>query len=347
MREFPESGAVLDESHRRPVRVLAGDAGGTHTRLALFENGSSAASVLEVYPSQEFQSLFGILSAFRERHPGEVRAACFGVAGPVREHHARISNLTWEVDGPRLADALGLDRVDVVNDVEAAAHGLSVLAPSDFAVLNEGDPEGGGNQALIASGTGLGEAGLIWEGTRYRPFASEGGHADYAPRTEIEAELLLHLGREYARVSFERVVSGPGLFDIYRFLKRTGRAPEPHWLEEEIREAPDPSPVISRHALSKNSELCVRALEIFVANYGAEAGNLALKLLATAGLFVGGGIAPKILPVLREGGFMSAFLDKGRMRPLLEKIPVRVVTRKETSLLGAALLARERAEAPP
>lgn len=323
--------------------ILAGDIGGTHTRLGLFDDDEPAEiDSLEVYASQEFESLRDIVRIFIEQHPGDVERACFGVAGPVRHHRAKISNLPWEVDGLALARILDIDDVIVANDLEVTAHGIGLLAPSDFVVLNDGDPDASGNRALIAAGTGLGEAGLYWDGARHRPFPSEGGHTDFAPRNEIEAELLFHLMKEYRRVSYERVVSGPGLHNVYTFLKRTERGSEPPWLADEIADASDdPAPIISRHALSGKSELCVRALELWVAIYGAEAGNLALKLMATGGVFVGGGIAPKILPKLEEGIFMNAFLDKSRMRALLERVPVRVVTRDHTALLGAAQMARE------
>lgn len=327
--------------------ILAGDIGGTHTRLGLFEDDSKStnAVALEIYSSQEFESLRDIVKVFNERHSTDVQRACFGVAGPVRNGRAKISNLPWEVDGLALARVLGVDDVIVANDLEVQAHGIGLLKSSDFVVLNDGDPDSIGNQALIAAGTGLGEAGLYWDGGRHRPFPSEGGHVDFAPRSELEAELLFHLMNEYRRVSYERVVSGPGLTNIYRFLKQTDRGDEPSWLADEIEAAGnDPAPVISRHALSGKSELCVRALELFLALYGAEAGNLALKLMATGGVFVGGGIAPKILPKLEEGIFMTAFLDKSRMRSLLERVPVRVVTHDKTALMGAAQLVRERSQ---
>jgi glucokinase len=329
--------------------ILAGDIGGTHTRLALFDAGSDArdAETIEVYASQKFDNLRDIVRIFVEENPVEVDAACFGVAGPVHQQRAKISNLPWEVDGRALAELLGLRGADVIiaNDLEATAHGIGALESSDFVTVNEGEPDAEGNQALIAAGTGLGEAGLYWDGTRHHPFPSEGGHTDFAPRNELEAELLFRLAKNYGRVSYERVVSGPGLVNIYRFLKDSGRHEEPPWLAEAIQAAgDDPAPVISRHALAEDSELCARSLELFVSIYGAEAGNLALKLMATGGVFVGGGIAPKILSKLDNGGFMEAFVAKSRLRSVLERVPVRVITRKNTALLGAARRARRRGE---
>jgi glucokinase len=317
--------------------ILAGDIGGTNTRLAWceIEGERIATRRIEVYPSRRYDSLHDIVQSFVDAHPEKVENACFGVAGPVRGGKARISNLPWEVDSEKLAELLELDDVILANDLEATAYGIASLEPDDFAILNEGTPDPSGNEALIAAGTGLGEAGLHWEGDYHRPFATEGGHADFAPRTELESELLFFLKREYGRVSYERVLSGPGLFNIYRFLRDSGRADEPPWLGRAIHEV-DPSPVIATHGLAGETEICVRALDLFVSIYGAEAGNLALKLLATAGLYVGGGIAPKILPKLLQGRFFEAFVAKGRMAEMLSKVPLRVIKNDHCALLGAA-----------
>lgn len=321
--------------------ILSGDIGGTNTRLAWCRVSSSRVELASVatYESRERGSLGEIVEAFVDAEPGDLEAACFGVAGPVRDGVAKISNLTWEVHEKELRSRLGVDDVVVANDLEVTAYGIASLGPSDFAVLNEGESDPDGNEALIAAGTGLGEAGLHWEGDWHRPFPSEGGHVDFAPTNETELDLLTYLWNELDRVSYERVVSGPGLYSIYRFLESSGRGEEPPWLAEEIAAAEDPSPVISQHGLSGRSALCARALDLFVSVYGAEAGNLALKLLATAGVFVGGGIAPKILPKLQEGRFMERFVAKGRMKPLLEGVPVRVILNEQCGLFGAARLA--------
>jgi glucokinase len=242
------------------------------------------------------------------------------------------------VDADQLATLLGFDAVTLVNDLEANALGLGALETKDFAVLNEGVPDADGNTAIISAGTGLGEAGLHFEGTMRRPFASEGGHADFAPRNELEIELLRYLLPQFRHVSYERVLSGPGLLNIYRFLRDTGRAEEPVWLADEMNDG-DPSAAITRAALQGKSELCMRALDLFVSIYGAEAGNLALKVKATGGVFLGGGIAPRIIEQLKSPAFMEAFTAKGRMRPLLEAVPVRVILNDMTALLGAALCA--------
>ena len=319
--------------------ILAGDIGGTHTRLAYFdvETDGLVIAKLEVYSSRRYPSLAAIVEAFMGAESHSIERAAFGVAGPVSDGRAKVSNLDWEVDSRRLASILGIGRVLLANDLEVNAYGIASLAWEDFTTLNEGDARADGNEALIAAGTGLGEAGLHWEGACHRPFASEGGHADFAPRNETEAELLLFLKGELGHVSYERVLSGPGLFNIYRFLRDTKRGDEPRWLAHELSDL-DPPAVVSRCALRGESDLCVRALQMFVSIYGAETGNLALKLLATGGVFVGGGIAPKILPALTEGGFMEAFVDKGRMKALLERVPVRVIRNDKCALFGAARL---------
>jgi glucokinase len=230
--------------------------------------------------------------------------------------------------------------VGLINDLEANAWGIATLSSDDIAVLNPGESDGAGNLALISAGTGLGQAGLHWDGTRYRPFASEGGHVDFAPRNRLEMDLLEFLLRQFPRVSYERVVSGPGLQNIYRFLRETGRGDEPPWLAARLREQ-DPNAVVAQAALSGESALCVQALDLFVALYGAAAGNLALTLLATGGVYLGGGIAPKILPKLKDPIFLNAFFTKGRLRPLLETVPVRVILNDQTALFGAARYALE------
>lgn len=320
--------------------ILAGDIGGTYTRLALFnfEGEQPELVVMDVFPSQKYESLYAIVQKFVDLYTPQIEYACFGVAGPVKHGRSETSNLTWVVDAHQLSSQLGLERVGLINDLEASAYGIPVLESKDFFVLNEGIPDPSGNAALISAGTGLGEAGLHWEGDHYQPLPSEGGHADFASRNELEIELFLYLLKQYRHVSFERVLSGPGLYNIYRFLRETGRGDEPAWLTEQIRHE-DPSSVITRLALDRSCDLCVRALDIFVSIYGAEAGNLALKFKATRGVFVGGGIAPKIIQKLKDLTFMKAFVGKGRMKSLLEDIPVRVILNDKLGLLGAARFA--------
>lgn len=320
--------------------ILAGDIGGTNTRLAGFEGGEGplTPSVMEVYPSRKYASLDEIVKLFLATHDLKAERACFGVAGPVRQGRSQTSNLPWMVDGKRLASDLNLGEVRLLNDLEANAYGLFTLESQDMIVLNEGVPDPKGNAALISAGTGLGEAGLYREGDNLRPAASEGGHSDFAPRDDLEMALLRYLLGRYDRVSYERVLSGPGLYNIYQFLRDTDREEEPAWLAEKIRQG-DPPKVISKTALEGGAEICNEALEIFVSIYGAEAGNLALKLMATGGVYMGGGIAPKIVDKLRGAPFLGAFVAKGRLRSLLDHIPVRVVMNDLTALRGAARLA--------
>jgi len=320
--------------------ILAGDIGGTNTRLALFDGSATkpAVAVIEVFPSRGHSGPEEILREFRAHHGDPIEAASFGIAGPVRNGRTHTPNLPWVVDSASMAEVLGLMKVDLLNDLEANAHGIAVLGPQDLAVLHPGSPEACGNRALISAGTGLGEAGLLADGNDYRPYPSEGGHCDFAPRDETEIDLLRHLMARFGHVSFERVLSGPGLYNIYQFFRDTGRAEEPSWLADELRER-DPSTVISQHGLKGDCDLCVISLDLFVSFYGAEAGNLALKAMATGGLFIGGGIAPKILPKLREPVFLKAFTDKGRVSAVLEAIPVSVILNDKTALLGAARVA--------
>ncbi|MDZ4339403.1 MAG: glucokinase [candidate division NC10 bacterium] len=320
--------------------ILAGDIGGTKTIVALFEDAGGGLRVLreETFPSRSHEGLGQILEAFRAREPlPPLRGACFGVAGPVFDGRCEATNLPWVIDAKALRGTLGLERVAVINDLVATAYGILDLKPDDVVVLNEGRPHPEGNKALIAAGTGLGEAILFWDGTRtrYRPVASEGGHADFAPRNVLEIELLRYLLKKHHRVSYERVLSGPGILNIYSFLKEAGHGEEAVWLRERFH-GQDPSVVITDAAMRGESDLCVKTLSLFVSLYGAEAGNLALKALATGGVYVGGGIAPKILDRLMDGTFMTAFTDKGRLSPLVSDMTVRVVLNPQTALRGAA-----------
>jgi len=324
--------------------ILAADIGGTNTRLALYE-GSAAklvAVATEVYSSPAHKGPEEILHKFLAKSGhGQVplEGAGLGIAGPVVNGRSETPNLPWVVESASIADTLGIEAVVLMNDLEANAHGIALLGEEDFATLSAGSstaaaPQPSGNRVLISAGTGLGEAGMIEEDGDYRPFASEGGHADFAPRNETEIELLRYLLQRFDHVSYERVLSGPGLHNIYQFFRDTGRAEEPPWLKELIGQQ-DPSAAIAGEALKGSVELCVLALDQFVSLYGAEAGNLALKGMATGGVYVGGGIAPKILRKLQEPIFLKAFLAKGRISKLLEAIPVRVILNDQTALMGA------------
>jgi glucokinase len=317
--------------------IVAGDIGGTNARLATFEAEGGCLRLIRelVYPSRSAPDLETIVRRFvEEARPSPVGAA-LGVAGPVQDGRIETPNLPWVVDSRHLAEILGVPKVTLLNDLKANAYGLRHLAPTDFAVLQAGNKVAG-NQAILSAGTGLGAAGLYWDGQRHRPFATEGGHADWASRNHLEVELLEAIAREKGRVSAERILSGGGLVRIYRFLRQRSGVAEPAELTERFARE-DPGAVVSRTAMAGGDPICVQALDLFVSAYGAEAGNVALRMLATGGVFLGGGIAPKILPRLqRDELFVSSFRDKGRMRPLLETIPVMVVLNDRAALWGAA-----------
>ncbi|HLH00093.1 MAG TPA: glucokinase [Bryobacteraceae bacterium] len=321
--------------------VLAGDIGGTNTRLAFFDGTPDrlSAAAIEIFPSREYTGLEEIAKKFIARYNLAPGAACFGIAGAVRDGLVETTNLPWVVSAKKIGSELGIDNVALINDLEANAHGIALLEVSDFVALNEGVAVSLGNRALIAAGTGLGEAGLLAEANgTYRPFPSEGGHVDFAPRNELEMDLLRYLMGRYEHVSYERVLSGPGLHNIYEFLRDTGRAEEPTWLADAMKQG-DPSAAIAKSGLEATSAIAEQALDLFISIYGAEAGNLALKVVATGGTFIGGGIAPKIISRLNSRTFLDAFQAKGRISPLLRDIPVRVITNDKTALLGAGRVA--------
>jgi len=317
--------------------ILAGDIGGTHTRIALFElNQNRLTRLLDrVYPSRDYKSLDEIISLFVSNENINISAACFGIAGPVMHGKVSTPNLAWVVDALQLTKLLQVQAVWLINDLQAHASGIHDLDAADFIHLNTA-AMGEGNAALIAAGTGLGEAGLYWDGIRHQPFACEGGHCDFAPRSDLETDLWRYLNKKFGRVSYERIVSGPGLHNVYEFLRESGTEQEPDWLNEEIQQASDPTVVISHVGMNGKAAICEHALDIFVSVYGAEAGNLALKLLATGGVFLSGGIAARILPRLQGPAFLQSFISKGRMQPLLEKIAVKVVNNDQVGVIGAA-----------
>ena len=317
--------------------ILAGDVGGTHARLAFFDvkHGNFRLVSSSVFASREFPGLDEIVSRFVDSSSLRPDAACFGIAGPVRNGRVETSNLPWTIEAKRLADELKLAKTILINDLEANAWGISSLDAKDVVCLNQVKGRPVGNQAVIAAGTGLGEAGMYWDGTRYHIFACEGGHCDFAPSNDLEIELLRYLSKQYGHVSYERIVSGPGLVNVFHFLRDTGRGTEPAWLTEQMQKT-DPAAAISQAGIEGKCPLCEHALDLFISIYAAEAGNLALKLLATGGVYLGGGIAPKLVAKLAGPLFMQAFVGKGRMQPLLECIPVKVITNDQTALMGAA-----------
>ena len=319
--------------------ILAGDIGATRTRMAAFQaEGTRLEMVVEkTYKSQEHSGLAEIVGAFVNTEGILVHSACFGVAGPVRSGRSKISNLPWTIDSRELAIQLRLSSVGLINDLEAYAYGIDALESKDFVTLSEGlGDDAEGNRVVIAARTGLGVAGLYWDGFRHHPFPCEGGHSDFAPKSDLEAELAHYLREKHEHVSCERILSGPGLKNIYEFLRDTRKADEPDWLKQQMSQAPDQPALISKLALEKKATICDQALDIFVGVYGSETGNCALNFLATGGVFVGGNIAAKIAPRMQEAIFMNSFLNKGRMRSLLADMPVKIVLNDNCGIIGAA-----------
>jgi len=318
--------------------ILAGDVGGTNTRLAFFDlREEKLQRVCEkTYPSRNHKTLDDIVADFISTTGIKAEAAGIGIAGPVHDGIVRATNLPWVVDVRRLAQRVGISTFALLNDLEANGYGIATLGPSDFAVLQQGTSGAKGNAVVISPGTGLGEGALYWDGRQHWPLPSEGGHSSFAPQSDIEDALLRYLRAQFgSHVSWERVVCGPGLFNIYKFLRDTGRESEPAWLAEQLK-SEDPSPEISKLALEGKCALCEKALDLFVVLLGSECGNMALKVLATGGVYLGGGIPPKILPKLQTPLFRDSFLNKGRLRPVLEAMPVRVILNEYTALQGAA-----------
>ena len=327
--------------------ILAGDVGGTKVHLALynFMAGRLAAVRDSKFPAAQFPSLDEVVNAFLpdSAEKKQIVAACFGCPGPVRDGRLKLTNLPWTLDARELQRSLGIKHISLINDLEANAYGIPELGPESIFTLHPGDPGAMGHQGLIAAGTGLGEALMIWDGKVHRPVASEGGHCDFAARTDREVALLQHLRHTLnGRVSFERVVSGLGIKNVYGYLRDVEKLDEPGWLKHRLA-TEDPNTVIGTCAEDGSSSICFETMKIFSAAYGAETGNIALKVLASGGMYLGGGIAPKILKTLQNGAFMAAFLDKGRLSPLLQSIAVRVILDDTCALLGAAAYAEARA----
>jgi glucokinase len=312
--------------------ILVGDIGGTKTHLALFKDRKMVRD--QKFPSREFPSLSAVVQQFLSSHSEQIEKACFGVAGPVVNGACHATNLPWVIEAKKIAEEFQIKQVSLINDLEANAWGIRALSPKELIVIQEGVAHPG-NQALISAGTGLGEAGLFWDGKQHYPFASEGGHTDFGPRDELEMELLRYLRKQYPHVSYERILSGAGIYQLYRFLIDMRLEKEGSEFEQ-IALSDTPARVITEKALSKESKVCVRTLEWFLSIYGAEAGNVALKFLPTGGLYIGGGIAAKLGTAFQSGAFMKGFLAKGRFEPLLTTIPVHLILNENTALLGAA-----------
>lgn len=322
------------------MKVLAGDIGGTKTTLAIFEvNGTQLESLAEEkYPSQEHGSLSEIVQKFNETHSHTPEWASFGIAGPVRNGKAQTTNLPWHIDAKKLEEEVGFTKVWLMNDLEANAWGISALEEKDFFVLNEGKVDPTGNASIISAGTGLGEAGLYWNGKHFLPFATEGGHSDFAPKSDLEIDLLRYLMKNHSHVSWEQVLSGMGLVNVYNFLCDHKGVETPEWLVEEMKTT-DHAAAISMAANDSRCPLCSDALDMFIKLYGAEAGNHALKIMATAGVYIGGGIAPKNLDHFHNSNFMSSFSSKGRMEQIMRDMPVKIILNERTALYGPAVFA--------
>lgn len=318
--------------------ILAGDIGGTRTRLAAFQTeGNRLHCVVEkTYASQEHNGLREVLVDFIRSEGIPVHSACFGVAGPVRGGKSKISNLPWTIDCAELAEQLKLNSVGLLNDLEAYAYGIDALESKDFVSLSEGAEDAEGNRGVISAKTGLGMAGLFWDGYRHHPFACEGGHADFAPRDEVQAELLTYLQKRLGHVSCERVLSGPGIRNIYEFLRDTHKAEEPADLRDQLAAARDVSALIAQMALQGKSPICEQTMDLFVRILGAETGNCALRYMTTGGMFIAGVIAAKNVEKLKQPLFLQAFLDKGRMGSLLKDMPVKVILNDDCGLIGSA-----------
>ncbi len=317
--------------------ILAGDIGGTKTNLAFVETQGTQLMlrVYRSYPSREYKSLGEVLREFLTEYPTTITSAAFGIAGPVVNGSSKLTNLGWDVDAQEVATQLGLKSVGLINDLEATGYGALRIPKEDKTVLNEGVRRERGSIAVIAAGTGLGEGGLVWNGRRYQAIPSEGGHTDFGPHNETEYELLKFLSARFGRASYERIVSGPGIVNVYEFFRARSAKPEPGWLSERLKTS-DAAAVISQVAIDGSDETCAQAMNLVISVYGAEAGNLALKFLATGGVLVGGGIAPRIIRALQTGSFLESFCFKGRYTNLLKQMPVEVIVNDKAALFGAA-----------
>ena len=319
------------------MRVLVGDIGGTKTRLAVAETIGDKVQLDHErrYPSRDYGSLDALLRRYCDDTGAQCDLAALAIAGPVKDGCSRATNLPWEVDALAIRQGLSLSAVRLLNDLEAVAWGVSALGSDEVAVIHPGDPDAVGNACVVAAGTGLGQAGLFWDGQRHHPFATEGGHTDFSPTDEREFALFQFLQRKHGHVSWERVASGTGIGNLHAFLLEWHGSELPAWLREEMA-AGDPSAAIARAAVEARCPICAEAMELFAGLYGREAGNTALKHLALGGVYLGGGVAPKNIDLLQAGGFMAAFLDKGRMTELVERMPVKIILEQRAPLFGAA-----------
>ena len=317
--------------------ILAGDIGGTKTTLAIIDpiKGPRTFIVKETLPSGNYPTFDALLDVFLEGKKYTLSRACFGIAGPIFEGSVQMPNLPWLIEESTLSEKLKIP-VHLINDLEAIATYMPILEKDDLETLSTGKSTRHGSLAVIAPGTGLGEAHLHWDGTGYQSYPSEGGHVDFAPTNQMQFELMTYLQDRIGHVSYERVCSGPGLLNLYAFLKEGGKYPEPEWLRAQISKVDNPAPIISQAALEGKAEIAVATLVLFVSILGREAGNLALKVLATGGVYLGGGIPPRIIPFLKKKLFMDSFKNKGRFSTMLANIPVYVICNPDAALVGAA-----------
>jgi glucokinase len=321
------------------IIVLAGDLGGTKTNLCFFRATDAGLEALESkkYASDDFPSCIDVLKQFlTDTKQSKVDRICLGVAGPVLNGKVELTNIGWSIDTEELKSALNVDKAALINDLEATAYGLGGLGPEDFITIHPGKLAGNGNMAIIAPGTGLGEGGLYWSGQHHYPFPTEGGHTGFAPRTETDIDLLRALQHKYGVVSYEKVVAGPAIPDIYTFLRDSKKYNEPGWLTQAISDPEEAPAAISNAALEKKDKLCVETMDYFVRYLAHESANLVMKIKATGGLFLGGGIPPKIAPLLKDKSFYEHYLDCDRMQHLLETVPIRIIKNDKTGLIGAA-----------
>lgn len=318
--------------------ILAGDIGGTKTNLGIFVKGKRRPLLrnFNSYPSRGYRGLEDIIAQFLSENPFKINRACFGIAGPVEKGRCRTTNFPWDVFESRIKKVFKLKKVRLINDLSAMAASVPYLVQSEIFPLNHGRLQKNGNISLIAPGTGLGQALLVYSDGGYIPVPSEGGHADFAPGNELEAGLLKYLWKEYGHVSFERIISGIGILNIYNYLKSTGKYSEPAWLSEEIA-GDDPARAINEAACEKGQKLCLKTVDIFLSILGAAAGNLALTGLTKGGVYIGGGMPPKMLWRFKEDIFMKAFVKKGRFSGLMEEMPVNIILNSHAALMGAAI----------
>jgi glucokinase len=331
---FPRQSQVSEKG----IKILAGDVGGTKINIALYNATQDNVELIKEakYHSAEHNSFTEVIQKFLNENKLETpERICAGVAGPVFHGKVRITNLPEELDAEEIKKAAGAKEVSLLNDLEVTAYGLASLKKQDIITLHQGNPDIKGNIAIIAPGTGLGEAGLYWDGKNYYPFPTEGGHSDFSPRTDLDIDLFHFLQKKYGIVSWERLIAGPGIHDIYLFLRDLRKKQEPEWLTKELAND-DPSAVISKAGVENKDEICVEAMELFVCYLARESSNLVLKMKATGGLFLGGGIPPKIASLLQKEIFLKNYFDCDRMEDLLQNVPLKIITNDKTALLGAA-----------